>query len=765
MALPQFIEKYLPRWNVKAAHVDRAGMFGEVGHTGTKLFNGKVFEEYNTSLSGGKKWDAFEKMRAHSQVAAVRRVYEMPMMVSDWSVQPASDIETDGRPDSSDDAKAIADFCTELLWDMPEDDWMGIIRQAAGAIFNGVMVFELVYYLREDKRIGIVKLGPRLPRSFNRWATDDHGGFTGIVQDLPDDSTRVVDSQITEDGGIFIPAEKLIVLTHEQDGSNFEGRGLARDMWADWWYADSYAKLMAMASERTGMGVPIATIPNNLAPADRTALVNLVKRFRANEEAGIVVPNDVAFNITDIKEPMQIRPMIVHHIGMMARAGLANFLTLGDKGTGSFAMSKDQSDFFTMSLESKMEWIRGVLQRRLVRPLVVLNFGADAPMPELRYQLARQNIVDRIDVMTKAIATDLMIPDEPVRAIVREALDLPHETNDTPTRVKSDKDKDGDEVENASPRLEGRVRLADIAVGHNPTADGSGFSRAATARETEYRLSEVSDQWDEYERRLQAEVGASLDEAVEGMLRRIRANILRAANRTSDVTRIFGVDIPTQARARVTRQFQAIGDEAMDWARAFVAERAGIEAADISSSTRRFMRSTWNENVERMMRDLRDRLLTKIRHDKALIAELETGNVGEGTLNRVVQEARALYTGSETAKSFQEVQLKAWSQVTVGDAVRSGWDTTLTKNDRVVKIQRSELLDTRTCDNCRKLDGLVFTKEDWPRISPPGKCFGGSLCRGIGIGILVEETPQPATTSIDGIPSMKTTRLTREAGG
>ena len=51
---------------------------------------------------------------------------------------------------------------------------------------------------------------------------------------------------------------------------------------------------------------------------------------------------------------------------------------------------------------------------------------------------------------------------------------------------------------------------------------------------------------------------------------------------------------------------------------------------------------------------------------------------------------------------------------------------------RVVRARRTEVLDADTCENCRKLDGLVKSvgDPDFHMVKPPWGCSHGNRCRG-----------------------------------
>lgn len=70
----------------------------------------------------------------------------------------------------------------------------------------------------------------------------------------------------------------------------------------------------------------------------------------------------------------------------MAGSVLASFLSLVDaasSGRGSFALSKDQTDFFTACKDSDARELSHTLRGQVVTPLVRLNFGPDAVVPDV----------------------------------------------------------------------------------------------------------------------------------------------------------------------------------------------------------------------------------------------------------------------------------------------------------------------------------------------------------------------------------------------
>jgi hypothetical protein len=75
------------------------------------------------------------------------------------------------------------------------------------------------------------------------------------------------------------------------------------------------------------------------------------------------------------------------------------------------------------------------------------------------------------------------------------------------------------------------------------------------------------------------------------------------------------------------------------------------------------------------------------------------------------------------------------------------------ESDRVYALQRSELLDIRTCNYCLSIDGRVFEKTD-RQFASLGPVH--SNCRGINVAILMDEDELPKIT---GVPQSLRSRI------
>lgn len=133
---------------------------GEVGATGTVIFGGILGQtDYNLDLQPPLSYDVYDKMRkGDGQVRAALSAIKLPLLRAEWTVEPASDSAED---------KEIAMFVEEGLQEL-SSSWQQTLRHILLHLDYGSMPLEKVWEVRDDKRVHLRKLAPRLPRTIMR---------------------------------------------------------------------------------------------------------------------------------------------------------------------------------------------------------------------------------------------------------------------------------------------------------------------------------------------------------------------------------------------------------------------------------------------------------------------------------------------------------------------------------------------------------------------------------------------------------------------
>lgn len=449
----------------------------EIGTTGTKIFAGLIDEEYLTEWQNlQSRCDLITRMlRSDATIQAVNLAIELPIMGATWDVEvpkdsgtrsddrdvmrrtaapaPAADEKEIKGRDRSDTIpgferetspgrfrpapvnrkrmEEIASFIHESFFEGTMDhSWDYFIRHALMSVFYGFMPFEKVMKWSGDrKRIVYRKFAERMPWTIWRWKREKNGEFGGLWQMayFESETTNAGEYTSTSDyREVFIPAEKLLLFSYRRMGSNFEGQSILRGAYRHWYYKDKLYQIQGIGIERNAAGSPVVYLPEGFNAKALSMAKKIVKSWRIHAEAGGVIPPGFDLAIVDGRlNSGAIDSAIIHHDTQIAKSVLAAFLNLPGSPRGSYALSRDHSDFFMMSLKSVVEFLCHVINKYAVRPLVDLNFGPQERYPVVTCNLPSMDMAGLAQVLSGLVSGGLVKPDTDLEDHIRERLNLP----------------------------------------------------------------------------------------------------------------------------------------------------------------------------------------------------------------------------------------------------------------------------------------------------------------------------------------------------
>lgn len=313
--------------NTSGKIMNELGM--EKGSSGTKLFGGMIYEEYNPKLAGLRGLTVYEEMRrSDAQVFATLLACELPIRSTLWYVEAGETTTAGGEKEITDLDYEIAAFVEDALFARMEITFDEFLRQALTMLPFGFSVFEKVYK-EEGGKIYIKKLAQRLARTVWQWKRSDSGN-PGIIQFVPMNDEN-------KPSNIEIPAEKLVVFTFRREGDNFEGVSILRSAYKHWYIKDTLYKLDAVKHERQAIGIPVLTLPDGHTTDDETEAENILQNLRATEKSYVVLPGEKwKFEFANMGAGTVIdsEKSIGHHNREISKNILAQFLELGASGSG-----------------------------------------------------------------------------------------------------------------------------------------------------------------------------------------------------------------------------------------------------------------------------------------------------------------------------------------------------------------------------------------------------------------------------------------------
>lgn len=291
----------------------------------------------------------------------------------------------DGHIDEKDPAAiAAARFADTLMKDM-RLSWAEFLMQAMSITWAGVSPFEIVMKRRDgfgskfnDGAWGVDRLVQIDPNTITKWDTDENGQIIGVTQ--------------MQSRGAMPIWKVLHVRTHAYLNNPW-GEALLTPAWRVWKLKKRVQDSEAMGIERELVGLPLFRMPQDVldtaseviatgqpnagqptadalkAQAIVTAAMKAVSETRLGPTNGLVLPSNTYSEdddqITDRtpkydfklvtsggQRTIDARTVARDHDRAIMRVIMMQFLALGDRAGGSYALSDDQSSMMVKAMVS-----------------------------------------------------------------------------------------------------------------------------------------------------------------------------------------------------------------------------------------------------------------------------------------------------------------------------------------------------------------------------------------------------------------------------
>lgn len=369
-------------------------------------------------------------------VGAMMWAVETTMAQVSWNHEAAKD----GKP--SEDAKAIAaaDFANSLLIDM-DHSFQDHVEESMSMLWAGFSLFEILLKQRtdgdskfSDNKWGVDSLVNRPQISVSGWGVQGGKVVTAKTQ--------------TATGEKEIPLSKCLHYRIKGSRNRPQGRSLFTNAYRSWFLKNDIQDAEAIGIRRELCGLPVARVPMNdinlatkkdpatgkLSPDGEAALARIqtfktaVSKMRLNETSGLVIPSDPYVGENDQpgtirqydfeilsgggQRSMDPRAPIRDYDRAIARVAMMQFLHLGDRSTGSYALSDNQS---TLALRSMRALVSKVIEEwnRKVLPLIWALNGMDkAYMPILTSSPITEDSLEELGTFLERLSSAQILLDE-----------------------------------------------------------------------------------------------------------------------------------------------------------------------------------------------------------------------------------------------------------------------------------------------------------------------------------------------------------------
>ena len=171
------------------------------------------------------------------------------------------------------------------------------------------------------------------------------------------------------DFGLFtIPIQKALLFRTESAKDNPEGRSILRNAYRPWYFKRRIQEIEAIGIERDLAGLPVFYAANDIDIWNaedpemvrlHSMLLRMVKNIRRDEYEGLVLPDGYRFELVSTGGTRQFdtNAIINRYDTKIAQTVLADFIMLGHEKVGSFALSSDKTELFSVAISSFLDII------------------------------------------------------------------------------------------------------------------------------------------------------------------------------------------------------------------------------------------------------------------------------------------------------------------------------------------------------------------------------------------------------------------------
>lgn len=405
--------------------------FVEVGGSGLRRYAGFVQEEFLSELKGPRGVKIYNEMRNNeATVGAMLRATKDTIRSVSWQVEPGGNKRVD---------KKAASWLETCLIDCSHS-WNDMISEITTFIPFGWALLEPTFKYRKgqnhdpsskynDGTIGWRKVVLRGQDSLAEWILDENGGIHGMIQIAPPDYQRR-------------EIRKFILFRTDKEKNNPEGLSLLRAAYKSYYMKRSLEELEAIGVERDLTGFPWIQLPHGATEDDFKKAKEILEKIKVDEMGGLITYQGVdefsTWKFSLLNSPGQktldTEKIIQRYTGEIAMSFLAQFLRLGQQRVGSYALSRDQKDFFYLSITAILDIIEETINNFMIPQLFHLNpvFKLDN-LPRITHRkVGQRDIAQFVKALETAVGAGLIGEvDTILQRFVRDEMGLPDLVEDT----------------------------------------------------------------------------------------------------------------------------------------------------------------------------------------------------------------------------------------------------------------------------------------------------------------------------------------------
>lgn len=293
-----------------------------------------------------------------------------------------------------------------------------MLRALLDAIAKGFAVVELVWDYDSNGHLRIVDW---ISHPQEWFAFSDRGAlrllsppFAGPESIQPDEMLQAAGRLLRQPMTSFpAPPHKFLVLRFGADIRNPYGRGLNQRAYWLYWFKKNTVKYWAIFNEKYGSPTALATYGPGTTEEERRRLAEILDALQT--ETGVVIPQTVELKLLDQQRSgggQSYREFLDWCNDEISKVVLGATLTSGEgRRSGSLALGNIHQLVRQDYIDADARLLESVLNESLIRWIVELNLGTDAPVPRLHIETdSPEDLNARIAVDRALLSLGVTLP-------------------------------------------------------------------------------------------------------------------------------------------------------------------------------------------------------------------------------------------------------------------------------------------------------------------------------------------------------------------
>ena len=411
-----------------------------LGSPGTAIFGGYVVEnEKDSTLTDRERYKTFSEALANTAVVAAGVRYFLNLAAgATWTFEPA---ETPAGED-------FAERAERMMTEDPVTSWPRIVRRAAMYRFYGFSIQEWTARRDDDGALTFADIAPRAQITIERWDVNTDGTVNGMVQRNPQSQQE-----------IYLPRGKTIYMVDDTLNDSPMGLGLFRHIVESVRRLNRYEQLEGFGFESDLRGIPIGRAPyaelrarvesGEITSAQAIKAVapieEFIKKHVRKPDLGLLLDSEVFVTTDDATRPSSEKKFdlslldgsqtslpevaaAIQRINLeIARVLGIESLLMGDGTGGSFALAKDKTSQFSLTIDATLNELVDAFTTDLLDVLWMLNGWPEEEKPKIKVESVQYRSIEEITAAIRDIANSgaMLEPNDPIINFIRGLLGAP----------------------------------------------------------------------------------------------------------------------------------------------------------------------------------------------------------------------------------------------------------------------------------------------------------------------------------------------------